>query len=158
MKIINRALLGVLSLSLLTLTGCNTVPKSIPADLPPHQIVQRGHEASDKGNFPAAIYYYDAAMQRAPTDMSVVCSCEYEIAFIHYKEKKYELAKAGFENLIKRYADPDSAVYPQEFRILAEKILKKTNQALAAQAKKDAKPAAVAPSPAPVSPEASVNP
>jgi outer membrane protein assembly factor BamD (BamD/ComL family) len=148
MKIINRVLLGALSLCLVSLTGCNTVPKSVSADLNPRQIVQRGHEASDKGNFPAAIYYYQTAMERAPSDMSVVCSCEYEIAFIQYKEKKYELAKAGFENLLNRYNDPDSAVYPQEFRILAEKILKKTNQALAAQAKKKAKPTA---SPAPSS-------
>jgi uncharacterized protein with LGFP repeats len=90
--------------------------------------------------------------------MSVVCSCEYEIAFIQYKEKKYEAAKARFEALLNRYNDPDSAVYPQEFRILSEKILKKTNQALTAQAKKKAQSAASAtPSPTASAPEATAN-
>jgi hypothetical protein len=53
----------------------------------------------------------------------MICAAEYEIAFIHYKQKMYDQSKAEFEALLDRYDTPDAELLPQQFKILSEIVL-----------------------------------
>jgi outer membrane protein assembly factor BamD (BamD/ComL family) len=107
------------------LSSCQGSPKSIPEGLSAKQLIQRAQEASADGRLETARAYYRAAMERNPDDLAVQCACEYEIAFIDYKQKKYDAAEAGFKALLKRYESPDAAFLPQEYKILSLKIQSK---------------------------------
>ncbi len=127
--------LCALILCLLTLAfalSCAGLPKDadIPAGASAKQIIQRAQEANDQYKYKTAAAYYRIALDRFPEDLSVVCSCEYEIAFLDYKQGRYKESQAGFEKLLDRYASPDAALLPQEFKILAEKILPKVKAKL----------------------------
>jgi len=93
----------------------------------PEELIQRGQEASDKNRFKVSLQYYAAIIERFPFDIDSVLAAEYETAFIHYKQKKYSVAKVEFSEIIERYNTPDSALLPPSFRILSEKILEKIN-------------------------------
>ena len=112
-----------LILSALIFASCATKPIAIPADLTPAELVQRAQESSDRSRYGVSLQYYDAILERFPYDMEYVCTAEYEISFIHYKQKKYELAKTGFNALLERYNTPDEELLPPHFKILANKIL-----------------------------------
>jgi outer membrane protein assembly factor BamD (BamD/ComL family) len=132
--ILSFAAVGCLAL----LTACQSVPKSVPEGLSAKEIIQRAQEAADTSNYKAAAFYYQTCKDRYSEDLSVVCACEYELAFISYKTGKYENAEAGFKALIDRYASPDAALLPQEYKILSEKILPKVQAKLSRTEKKKA--------------------
>jgi outer membrane protein assembly factor BamD (BamD/ComL family) len=94
------------------------------------EIVQKGQEATDRDRYRLAVYYYGTILERFPYDISAVCGAEYEIAFIHYKQKKYSTAKAEFQALLSRYEQEDSELLPQEYKILGNIVLKKIDTAL----------------------------
>ena len=94
------------------------------------EIVQKGQEATDRDRYRLAVYYYGTILERFPADISAVCGAEYEIAFIHYKQKKYSTAKTEFEALLARYGQEDSELLPQEYKILSNIVLKKIDTAL----------------------------
>jgi outer membrane protein assembly factor BamD (BamD/ComL family) len=106
----------------------------IPDGLSPAELIQRGQEASDKNRHTAALRYYEALLDRYVTNIDLVCAAEYEIAFIHYKQKKYETAKAEFHALLERYNTPDEELLPRQFKKLAnivlEQIAEKENRRL----------------------------
>jgi outer membrane protein assembly factor BamD (BamD/ComL family) len=131
---------AIIASALVLLASCESVPKDIPAGMTAREMIQRAQEASDEGKDKVARSYYETAKARFPTDMAVVCACEYEIAFIAYKRKDYKAAEAGFSALLERYASPDAAFLPQEYKTLAEKILGKTRAAVEAKKPKQ-KPA-----------------
>jgi outer membrane protein assembly factor BamD (BamD/ComL family) len=103
--------------------SCLSGPVDIPADLSAAEIVQQAQEASDRNRYKISLQYYEAILERFPQDMEYVCAAEYEIAFIHYKQKKYEDSRAEFTALLSRYNGPDGELLPPKFRILSEKIL-----------------------------------
>jgi len=123
---------------LIALSGCQTAPKSVPANLSAKEIIQRAQEASDANNYGTAAFYYRTCMERYSADLSVVCACEYELAFIAYKTGKYSESESGFRALLARYSSPDAALLPQEYKILAEKILPKVQDKLSKNDKKQA--------------------
>ena len=103
--------------------SCVSGPLVIPEDLTAAELFQRAQEASDRNRYNTSLQYYETVLERFPFDSDLVCAAEYEIAFIHYKQKKYELSKAGFNALLERYNTPDEALLPPQFKILANKIL-----------------------------------
>lgn len=105
--------------------SCASAPVPAPEGLGPAELIQRAQDSSDKNNSKQAIIYYQAILDRFPTDLGAVCAAEYEIAFIQYKEKDYESAKTGFRTLLARYQGEDEALLPAQYRILGEKILAK---------------------------------
>jgi outer membrane protein assembly factor BamD (BamD/ComL family) len=105
--------------------SCASAPVPAPDGLTPAELIQRAQDASDKNNRKQAVIFYQAILDRFPTDLGSVCAAEYEIAFIRYKEKKYEEAKAGFKALLDRYQGDDGQLLPAQYRILGEKILAK---------------------------------
>jgi outer membrane protein assembly factor BamD (BamD/ComL family) len=95
----------------------------IPEDMTPAKIIQRAQEASDVNKYKIALRYYEALKERYGDSGEYLCTAEYEIAFIHYKQKKYSEARKEFENLLRRYEDVDAALLPPHFQILSEKTL-----------------------------------
>jgi outer membrane protein assembly factor BamD (BamD/ComL family) len=105
------------------LMACASSPGDISADLTAAELVQRAQEASDRNRFNVSLEYYETILDRFTTDMEYVCTAEYEIAFIHYKQKKYDIAKTEFNALLFRYDSPDEELLPPQFKILSQKIL-----------------------------------
>jgi outer membrane protein assembly factor BamD (BamD/ComL family) len=95
----------------------------IPEDLSAPEMVQRAQEASDRNRYNIALQYYEAILLRNPYNADYICAAEYEIAFIHYKQKKYAQARSEFNMLLERYNTPDAELLPPQFKILARKVL-----------------------------------
>ena len=112
----------------LCLSACATSALSIPYDLSPAEIIQRAQEASDRNRYNHALQYYEALLERNQDNLNLVCTAEYEIAFIHYKQKKYVQSKEGFHALLERYDAPDGELLPQQFKLLANKVLERIDE------------------------------
>jgi tetratricopeptide (TPR) repeat protein len=97
----------------------------IPENLSPAELIQKGQEASDRNKYKQSLQYYEAIIERYPSYIDEICAAEYEIAFIHYKQKKYELAKSEFQALLSRYDTPDAELLPLQFKKLTEIVLAK---------------------------------
>jgi outer membrane protein assembly factor BamD (BamD/ComL family) len=108
---------------LLAIMSCVSGPVDIGEDLTAAELVQRAQEASDRNRYKVSLQYYEIVLERFPADMEYVCTAEYEIAFIHYKQKKYDIAKDEFNALLSRYDTADAELLPQQFKILSTKIL-----------------------------------
>ena len=120
----NRFTILLFSLTaVLCLVSCATGAVQIPEDLSPAVIIQRAQEAMDKNRYGIALQYYQALLERNSTNIDLVCEAEYEIAFIHYKEKKFIQAREEFNALLERYEAPGGEYLPQQFRTLALKVL-----------------------------------
>lgn len=111
------------ALFLVMVISCASKPAAISGDLTAAEMVQRAQEASDRNRYSVSLQYYEAILEKFPYDMEYVCAAEYEIAFIYYKQKKYEPAKTGMNNLLERYNSPDEELLPQQYKVLARKIL-----------------------------------
>ena len=105
--------------------SCLSGPVTIPDHLTTAELIQRAQEASDRNNYRVALQYYEAIASRFPYDIDSICAAEYEIAFIHFKQKKYDAAKAGFRNLLERYNVPDEELLPPQFKVLAKMVLER---------------------------------
>ncbi|MDR0496051.1 MAG: hypothetical protein LBH42_00385 [Treponema sp.] len=121
MKIISVT--GFLLFALLLLSCITTGPVEIPEDLSTAELIQRGQEASDRNRYAHSLQYYETLIERFPYDIDNVIAAEYEIAFIHYKQKKYDIAKIEFNDLLERYNIPDELLLPQQFKILSQKVM-----------------------------------
>ena len=116
-------LTSICILVILLAASCASKPVVIPDDLTVMELIQRAQEASDRNKYKISLQYYDTIIQRFPYDIDSICAAEYEIAFIHYKQKKYEIAKTEFNKLLERYNTPDEELLPSQFKILSQKIL-----------------------------------
>jgi outer membrane protein assembly factor BamD (BamD/ComL family) len=120
MRLINTV---VFLAAALAVFSCATGPTEIPEDLTPAELIQRAQEASDRNRYEVSLQYYETLIERFPFDIDNIIAAEYEIAFIHYKQKKYDIAKAEFTDLLDRYNNPDEELLPQQFKILSLKIM-----------------------------------
>jgi outer membrane protein assembly factor BamD (BamD/ComL family) len=107
------------------IAACSSGPVNIPEEISPEELIQRGQEASDRNRYNQAIQYYEAVIERFPSNADAICAAEYEIAFIHYKQKKYDDARDEFHTLLARYSADTEGYLPPEFKILSEKVLEK---------------------------------
>jgi len=112
----------------LCLFACATGTLNISHDLTPSELIQRAQEASDRNRYNYALQYYQALLERNSTNIDLVCTAEYEIAFIHYKQKKYAQARTEFNTLLMRYDMPNGDLLPQQFKLLANKVLERINE------------------------------
>jgi len=108
--------------------ACATGTANIPQDLTPAELIQRAQEASERNRYNQALQYYTALLERNSTNIDLVCTAEYEIAFIQYKQKKYSQAKEGFKSLLERYNSPDGHLYPPQFKRLSTIVLERINE------------------------------
>ena len=109
-------------------SACAGGPVNVPEDLSPAEIIQRAQEASDRNRYNVALQYYQVLRERNPDNNEMICTAEYEIAFIHYKQKDYAQAKDEFNALLERYEAPGGYNLPQEFKILANIVLKRIEE------------------------------
>jgi outer membrane protein assembly factor BamD (BamD/ComL family) len=109
-------------------SACATSQLNIPLNLSPSELIQRAQEASDRNRYNYALQYYQALLERNPTNIDLVCAAEYEIAFMHYKQKKYTRSRAGFNALLERYDAPDGEHLPPQFKLLALKVLERIDE------------------------------
>ena len=107
----------------LCFSACATGKVNIPPDLSPSVIIQQAQEAADRNRFNVALQYYQALLERYPANIDLVCTAEYAIAFIHYKQKDYPLAREGLNSLLERYDFPGEEYLPPHFKVLAAKVL-----------------------------------
>jgi outer membrane protein assembly factor BamD (BamD/ComL family) len=108
--------------------SCVSRPVVIPDDMPPAKLIQKAQEASDTNKYGLSLQYYKALEERYGGDAEYLCTAEYEIAFIQYKQKRYPESRAGLERLHARYDAVDAALLPPHFKILAEKVLSKITE------------------------------
>ena len=109
------------------LAACASSKVSIPPDLKPIKIIQLAQEASDRNRYNVALQYYQILQERNPDDLELVCTAEYEIAFIRYKQKKYAHAREQMEDLLQRYDAPGAELLPPQFKVLAQKVIEQIN-------------------------------
>ena len=100
----------------------------IPHDLSPAELIQRGQEAADRNRFNVALQYYEALRDRNSDNIELVITAEYEIAFIHYKQRDFARARAGFNTVLEHYNSPDAELLPQQFRRLSEILLERIDE------------------------------
>jgi outer membrane protein assembly factor BamD (BamD/ComL family) len=110
------------------LSACATGPADIPGDISPEELIQRAQEASDRNRYKLSLQYYEVIPERFPSNIDFICAAEYEIAFIHYKQKKYAQAREELQALLRRYEGPDAELLPGQFRVLAEIVLKRIGE------------------------------
>ena len=108
--------------------SCTTGPTVIPEGLTPAELIQRAQEASDRNRYEVSLQHYETLIERFPFDIDNIIAAEYEIAFIHYKQKKFDIAKAEFTDLLERYNSPDEELLPPQFKILTLKIMEKIEE------------------------------
>jgi outer membrane protein assembly factor BamD (BamD/ComL family) len=114
--------------ALMCFYACAGGPSNISEDLSPSELIQRAQEASDRNRYKVALQYYQVLLDRNRYNIDLVCTAEYEIAFIYYKQKKYTQAKEGFNDLLERYNTPDEENLPQQFKLLALKVLERIEE------------------------------
>lgn len=129
-RCVKRSLPFVLLLGsiLLVFGSCQTVPEEIPPGLSQMEMFQRAQEASDEGRYDVALQYYEEFLVRFPQEPGPIVEAEYEIAFIAYKQERYEDAIAGFEAVIGRYDEDDAAELPAWPLVLSEKLLERIDE------------------------------
>jgi outer membrane protein assembly factor BamD (BamD/ComL family) len=120
------------ALSLVLLFSACASSSNISEDLSSAELIQRAQEASDKNRYKVALQYYQALNDRNRSNIDLVITAEYEMAYIHYKQKRYQQAKTELMDLLKYYDTPDEELLPQHFkrlsRIVIERIEKKEKQ------------------------------
>jgi outer membrane protein assembly factor BamD (BamD/ComL family) len=122
---------AALCLAAFCLSSCATTIVNIPEDLSPMEIIQKAQEASDRNRYNIAIQYYQALLERYSLYIDLVITAEYEIAFIHYKQKRYDQAKEEFLALLERYNTIDEEFLPPQFKILSNIVLERIEERLA---------------------------
>jgi outer membrane protein assembly factor BamD (BamD/ComL family) len=109
------------------LFSCASGPVNVPPDMPPAKIVQKAQEAADVNKYNTALEYYEVLLERYGDEDEYFAVAEYEIAFIHYKQKNYTAARKGFETLLVRYRQERNTLPPQ-FKTLSEKMLNRLKE------------------------------
>jgi outer membrane protein assembly factor BamD (BamD/ComL family) len=115
------------------LSACLSDSQTIPPGLSPEELVQRAQEASDRNRYSLALRYYEVLYDENRDSSDWTLAAEYEIAFIHYKQKKYPEAREELNALLRRYDNPDEALMPQQFKYLAAIVLQSIDEKEAKQ-------------------------
>jgi tetratricopeptide (TPR) repeat protein len=95
----------------------------ISEDLSPAELIQRAQEASDRNRYRIALQYYEALLNRNRDNIDLVITAEYEIAFIHSKQKNYEDARSELNAVLEYYNSPDEELLPPQFKRLSQIVL-----------------------------------
>lgn len=107
------------------LASCSSVPKDLKDEnVTPEEFFQKAQEAVINWNrYKLAIAYYEEFMLRYPDMKNKIIEAEYEIAFIKYKQEKYDESEALFRQLLDKYETDEAIYYPEWPRVMAHKIL-----------------------------------
>jgi len=125
-KVFFKSGLLLLSAILLSLSACASTVV-VGEDMSSAEIIQRAQEAMDRNQYNIAIQYYEALHERNRSN-DLVITAEYHIAFIYYKQKKYDQAREGMNNVLAYYNTPDEVLLPQHLKRLASIILERIDE------------------------------
>lgn len=100
--------------------SCASSPKEIPMELTAQELIQKGQDEFDSKNYKAALRYYNAVTERYSDSLPVYVEASYEIGHIYIKQKKYEQAKAIFEEIIELYSKTSPGDAPGAYEKLAK--------------------------------------
>jgi outer membrane protein assembly factor BamD (BamD/ComL family) len=120
--------LPVLLLCVFFALSCSAVPTNISDTVTPAELVQRAQEASDRTRYTLSLGYYEEILKRFPGNNDYVCAAEYEIGFIHYKQKKYDIAESELRELLGKYDQSDAELLPPQYKILANIVITKIEE------------------------------
>jgi outer membrane protein assembly factor BamD (BamD/ComL family) len=123
---VNACVLTALSI-LILFSGCATTV-IVSEDLSPAELIQRAQEASDRNRYNVALQYYEALLERNRNNIDLVITAEYEIAFIYYKQKKYQQARSGLNGVLEYYNTPDEVLLPQHFKRMAQIVIERIDE------------------------------
>jgi outer membrane protein assembly factor BamD (BamD/ComL family) len=98
---------------------------NISEDMSPAELIQRAQESSDKNRYKLAMQYYQALKERNLSNIDLVITSEYEIAFIHYKQKKFQQAKNELTDVLEYYNTPDEELLPQHYKKLSKIVIER---------------------------------
>jgi tetratricopeptide (TPR) repeat protein len=118
-----KKIMPLLALGLVLFASCATSKANISGELSAAELIQRAQEASDRNRYKLALQYYELLVERNPTNIDLIITGEYEIAFIHYKQRKYSEAKEEIYALLARYDTPDAELLPSQFKKLSNIVL-----------------------------------
>ena len=113
----------LIALTIIFLFSSCATTVTIDEEMSPAEMIQRAHEAMDRNNYNIAIQYYQTLAERNPNNIDLIITSKYHLAFIHYKQKKYELAREGMNDVISYYDNPDAVFLPQHFKRLAQIVI-----------------------------------
>jgi len=107
------------------MASCSSVPKDLhDENITPEEFFQKAQEAViDWNRYKTAIAYYEEFMVRYPDMKNKIIEAEYEIAFIKYKQKKYDESEMLFRQLLDKYETDEAIYYPEWPRTMANKLL-----------------------------------
>ena len=112
---------------LLLLSACKTTV-AISENLSPAEIIQRAHEAMDRNRYKIATQYYQALYERNQTNIDLIITAEYHLAFIEYKQRRFAQARAGLKKVLEYYNSPDEILLPQHFKRLSQIVLQSIDE------------------------------
>jgi outer membrane protein assembly factor BamD (BamD/ComL family) len=101
---------------------------NISEDISSAEIIQRAQEALDRNRYNIATQYYEALHERNRHNIELVITAEYHIAFIHYKQGRYDQARTEMNALLGYYNSPDAELLPQHFKRLAQIVLERIDE------------------------------
>lgn len=120
--------------------SCKTNDIVVSEDLTFSQLIQKGQDAAATENYRAANAYFVACIDRYGSDLKCYVEARYELGTINLKQKKYDLAKTMFNELIAVYDRPEALYQVQpKFKKLATIQLQKIADIEAKQQEKEAK-------------------
>lgn len=115
------AVIILLALSAGLCTSCTTIPESVSSEWTEAMFFKNAQEAMDNNNYELATYYYEVYSIRYPENIQKGIAAEYEKAFINYKRGRDKAARAGFEEILRKYREsPYAMLYPPRFQQLCE--------------------------------------
>jgi outer membrane protein assembly factor BamD (BamD/ComL family) len=126
-KSIKKSAFLFVPLIVILFSACTTTA-NISEDLSPAELIQRAQEASDRKRYSVAMQFYEALHERFRHNIDLVITAEYEIAFIHYKQRNFQQAREGFYAMLEYYNTPDEALLPQHFKRLAHIVLERIDE------------------------------
>jgi len=117
----NRLVLFIVTAALLFSACASNL--NISEDMSPADLIQRAQEASDRNRYNTALQYYQALRDRNNNNIDLIITAEYEIAFIHYKQRKYDQAREELNAVLEYYNTPDEELLPLQFKRLSQIVL-----------------------------------
>ena len=123
-----KLIIFAVAITLILGVGCQTISTVFDPGAVPESYFQRAQSASGVSDYATALVIYQKFLASGLADVGYELSAKYEIAFLHYKMGKKDLAKTEFQDILTKYADPDRPVaLPGWVKSLSELMLKKVS-------------------------------
>jgi tetratricopeptide (TPR) repeat protein len=103
--------------------ACFSGPVIVDENASAEEIIQMAQTAMDRNRYTQAIRYYQTVIDRFSNNTERICDAEYGITLVHYKQKKYNLAKEECAALLQKYKAPGGSSLPQKYEVLAKTLL-----------------------------------